>query len=69
MKSHEGEHKYSDEFINLVSRIVPGKSEGYYNQLYKDMLDFIEKDINGEGRKLRYSDFYRTVWHAQTVEK
>ncbi len=45
---------YSEEFKSLVSRIVPGQPKTYYQQLYRDMLEFIENDTNGEGNKMRH---------------
>ena len=62
MTSYLDEYKCSDEFKNLVSRIIPGQSKEYYKELYKEMLDYIDNDVNGEGLKMRHSDFYRTLW-------
>lgn len=59
---------YSEEFKALASRVVPQQSFEYYDKLYKDMLNFIDNNTNGEGPAMLHSDFYRTVWRIQSAK-
>ena len=59
----------SSEYLAIIERVKPGQTLEYYNDLYLDMLKFIEENVNGEGDKLRYSVYYEIVWKCQTLDK
>lgn len=54
----------SKEFMNIVNRIIPGQPERYYEDLYDDTWEFINKNINGEGSELRHSHYYSVIWRC-----
>lgn len=62
------QRKYSDEFNELVERSRNATKREEVNSLYLDMLDFIERNPNGEGTILRRTCYYAEIWKAQTVD-
>ncbi len=60
--------EYSDEFNELIRRSREATEPEDINKVYLDMLDFIERNPNGEGTILRRTCYYAETWKAQTAD-
>lgn len=58
----------SNEYKAIVEKVKLGLAREEYDKIYLEMLDFINNDVNGEGKDMRYSHYYSIVWKCQSIE-